>query len=67
MTCDECGRRFNYCFYINEELWLKAVGKKEGHWCAHCILEKLGGLDWYVIWNEQAERMRRANTPEDGP
>ena len=52
MKCDICERRFNYCFYINREHWQKAVGRTEGHWCANCILEKLGGLDWYIIWNE---------------
>jgi len=60
MTCDVCGRKFNYCFYINDEHWLKAVGGKEGHRCAHCVLEKLGGSDWYVIWNEPAARIRQA-------
>ena len=52
MKCDTCGRQMNYCFYIDDKFWLKAIGKKEGHICGHCILEKLGGLDWYIIWNE---------------
>lgn len=65
MVCDVCGRKFNYCFYINGDLWLKAVGVREGHWCAHCVLEKLGGLDWYVIWNQPVERMRRNVTAEE--
>ncbi len=60
MTCEGCDRRFNYCFYVNDEHWLKAVGKKEDHWCAHCILETLGGLDWYITWNQPAEKMRAA-------
>ena len=57
MKCDICGRTINYCFCIDDKYWLKAVGKKEGHWCAHCILEKLGGLDWYIIFNEPANKM----------
>ena len=52
MTCDDCKKKIDYCFYINDSLWLTAVGKKEGHICAHCILTKLGGMDWYIIWNE---------------
>lgn len=58
MTCDTCQRPINYCFYIPDELWSKAVGKKEGYQCAHCILQQLGGLDWLIIWNEPAEKMR---------
>lgn len=60
MTCDVCKQKMNYCFYIDDRFWLKVVGKKEGHWCAHCILEQLGGLDWYVILNEQAQKSRTA-------
>jgi hypothetical protein len=58
----------NYCFYINDEHWVKAVSKKEGHQCAHCILEKLGGLDWMIIWNEPTERVRMnmETTKQDG-
>lgn len=58
MICDTCGHQFTYCFYIPDEFWIKAVGKKEGHECAHCILQKLGGLDWLIVWNEPAEKMR---------
>lgn len=58
MTCDKCERVFNYCFYIADELWAKAVGRREGHICAHCVLEQIGGLDWLIIWNEAAEKMR---------
>ena len=52
MKCDKCGQTMNYCFYIDDKYWLKAVGKKEGHWCPHCILEKLGGKEWYIIFDE---------------
>ena len=61
MKCDICKRKINYCFYINDKHWLKAVGKKEGHWCAHCILEKLGGLEWYIIWNEPTYKSKKQN------
>lgn len=68
MTCDICKRHMNYCFYVNDEHWMKAVGRVEGHVCAHCILEKLGGLDWMIIWNEPTERIRKnmESTKEDG-
>ena len=49
----------NYCFYINDKYWLKAVGKKEGYRCAHCVLEELGGLEWYIIWNEPTEKTNK--------
>lgn len=62
MTCDTCGRKFNYCFYINDEFWMKAVGKAEGHHCAHCVLEMLGGLEWWIVWNEQTERIMHNST-----
>ena len=65
MICDNCKSKMNYCFYIADEFWLKAVGSKEGYWCAHCVLEKLGGLGWTIIWNEQAEKMRR-NVEDSG-
>lgn len=58
MTCDKCLRPFNYCFYINCAEWFKAVGRTEGHVCAHCVLEAIGGLDWYIIHNEPLERIR---------
>lgn len=63
MTCDFCARPINYCFYINDAHWLKVVGeerfdKNQGVLCAHCTLERLGGLDWYIIWNKPAERAR---------
>ena len=58
MTCDECKREFNYCFYIDDEYWFKATdGKREGHLCANCVLEKNGGLDWYIIWNEASQKI----------
>ena len=59
MKCDKCGRQMDYCFYINDKHWLKAVGKKEGYWCAHCILQKIGGLDWYIIKSEPMEKYRK--------
>ncbi len=60
MTCEVCKTKFNYCFYINDEYWLKAIGKKEGHICANCILEKLGGLAWYIIWDEPSEKISKS-------
>ena len=57
MTCDTCNRQMHYCFYINDAHWKKAIGKKEGYRCAHCILEALGGQEWYILWNEPQERM----------
>ena len=61
MKCDICGRTINYCFYINDKHWRKAVGeekfkKNQGHLCAHCVLERVGGLEWYIVWNEPGER-----------
>ena len=57
MNCDNCKRSINYCFYIDNKYWKKVVGEKNfknniGHFCAHCVLEKLGGLEWYIIWNK---------------
>lgn len=59
MKCDICKREINYCFYINDKYWNKAVGKKEGYRCAHCILEELGGLEWYIIWDEPREKANK--------
>lgn len=64
MKCDECQRRYNYHFHINDEYWLKVIGeekfsKQVGRLCAHCTLQKLGGLDWYIIFNEPGEHMQR--------
>ena len=61
MNCDICKRKFNYCFYINDECWEKVIGKENfkdrvGRICAHCTLEKLGGLEWYITWNEALEK-----------
>jgi hypothetical protein len=72
MTCNFCKRKFNYCFYINDEYWRRVVGgewfeKNIGHVCAHCTLEKLGGLDWYIVWNEPAKNIMesiRSNSDE---
>jgi len=67
MTCDTCSKQMNYCFYINDEYWQKAIGRDEGYQCAHCILEKLGGLEWYIVWNESSERiMHNATDSERG-
>lgn len=64
MECDICKRQINYCFYIDNKYWLKAVGKKkfdksQGYLCAHCVLEKLGSLEWQIIWNEPSQKKRR--------
>jgi len=57
MTCEHCGTKFNYCFYINDEHWFKASnGQVEGHICANCVLEKNGGLEWYIIWDEARQK-----------
>lgn len=57
MKCDTCKKRMDYCFYINDEYWIDVVGedsfkKNVGILCAHCTLQKLGGLQWYIIFNE---------------
>jgi len=57
MKCDICKREINYCFYINKKYWKKAVSKKkfdksQGYLCAHCVLEKLGGLYWHIVLDE---------------
>lgn len=49
----------NYCFYVNDAYWIKVVGEEKfdknvGHVCAHCTLERLGGLEWHLVWNEPA-------------
>jgi hypothetical protein len=62
MTCDTCKVRYNYSFYINDQYWQKAVGVKEGYRCAHCILEKLGGLEWYIVWNEPSQKIMEGVT-----
>lgn len=56
MTCDYCGQPMNYCFYIDDAYWIKVVGEEKfdknvGRVCAHCTLERLGGLDWHIVWN----------------
>lgn len=57
MICDKCKREINYCFYIDDKYWEQAIGtkkfnKNQGYLCAHCTLENLGGVEWYIIWNE---------------
>ncbi len=64
MKCDFCGRQMDYCFYINDEFWREVVGEdwfdnNKGRICAHCTLEKLGGLEWYIIWNEPNEKQNK--------
>lgn len=64
MTCDTCQRPMNYAFYINDEHWRKVVGEGQfsqnvGRVCAHCVLEKLGGASWYIVWNEPVENIKR--------
>lgn len=57
LTCDICKTKFNYCFFIANEHWRKVVGEDNfnrnvGHVCAHCVLQRLGGLEWLIVWNE---------------
>lgn len=64
MTCDVCQRRMNYCFYINDEYWRKVIGeekfsKSQGHVCAHCTLEAVGGMDWEISYREPSKEMKR--------
>lgn len=64
MTCNVCNKKFNYCFYIDDKFWIKVVGeerfkKQVGHICANCTLEKLGGLDWYIIDCESMKKSRK--------
>lgn len=66
MTCDTCHQQFNYCFYINDTYWRQVVGEErfnnsQGRICAHCTLESLGGLDWYVVHNEPGEKQRKGD------
>ena len=65
MKCDNCGRQMNYCFYIDDRFWIKVVGKENfkknvGRWCPHCVLEKLGGKEWYIIWDEPREKSTKS-------
>lgn len=57
MKCDSCGVQFDYNYYINDEYWLSAVGKKEGHICAHCVLQVLSGESWYIIHAEPLNKI----------
>lgn len=57
MTCDYCKRPMHYCFFIKDAYWIKVVGEEKfdknvGHVCAHCTLERLGGLEWHIVCNE---------------
>lgn len=59
MTCDRCSRKFNYSYYIDERFWrLANGGRREGYLCAHCLLERLGGVDWYIVFNEPLRHAR---------
>lgn len=63
MKCEACNQLFNYCFYINDEHWIKVVGEEKfnknvGHVCAHCTLKRLGGVDWYIVFNEPSKKIR---------
>ncbi len=50
MICETCGRKYTYSFVINDEYWYKVTnGVREGRLCAHCVLEVLGGVDWYLV------------------
>lgn len=69
MNCDYCRRQMNYCFYINDAYWLKVVGEEKfdtnvGYVCAHCALERLGGLSWHIVWNEPLENIRQQQAGE---
>ena len=64
MKCDICKKQMNYCFYIDDKYWKKVVGKEkfkknQGRICPHCVLEKLGGLNWYIIWNEPTQKISK--------
>lgn len=64
MNCDYCKQSMNYSFYINDAYWIKVVGEEKfgqnvGYVCAHCTLERLGGLDWHIIWNEPTANIRQ--------
>lgn len=70
MKCDYCHQPMNYIFYINDVHWIKVVGEEKfdenvGHVCAHCTLERLGGLDWHITWNEPTANIRQQQTGED--
>jgi hypothetical protein len=60
--CDKCGVQMDYCFYVEDEDWLKANNDRvEGYLCAHCCLDNLSNLqavpgadsigmsDWYFV------------------
>lgn len=72
MICDYCKRSMSYTFYINDAHWIKVVGEEKfdknvGHVCAHCTLERLGGLSWHIIWNEATEKMRANGELDNRP
>lgn len=57
MICMFCETKFNYSYYIDDEYWIKIVGeenfkKNVGHVCAHCALEKIGGVAWHLLFSE---------------
>lgn len=65
MTCDNCKQKFNYTYWMQDTFWEKVVGqenylKNVGILCAHCALERIGGLDWEITWNQKGyERMAK--------
>ncbi len=62
MTCEDCKRPYTYSYHINTVLWVEATGGiLEGHLCAHCILERLGGIHWHIMFNEGAATMDTSN------
>lgn len=61
MRCDVCLRRMNYGYRIDDQDWMKATGGvQEGHLCAHCVLDRIGGEDWSIVFNEAASTMANA-------
>lgn len=68
MTCDKCKRPFSYSYFIDLEYWKIATsGVKEGHLCAHCVLESIGGVDWQIIFNEALAVIRTDNPIVEKP
>lgn len=71
MTCDVCERPMDYAFYINDEHWRKVVGEESfknnvGRVCAHCVLQNLGGVGWYIVWNEPIENIESIRRQQFG-
>ncbi len=60
MKCDKCKRTMNYAFYIPDKYWHKAVGKRVGHQCPHCILDKLGG-NWQLVKDRKPDGLKKTH------